>query len=65
MQISTHGQSVGIRLFHFGNSSIYIEQTDMAENQVPNSGIFCDATNDRRRSVKRTSRTCCNGEMHN
>jgi len=24
-----------------------------------------DATNDRRRSVKRTSRTCCAGEMHN
>src|SRR5262245_51803318 len=64
LQISAHGQGARVELLHLSDGSIKIELIDVADNQSPNSRLLGDATDDRRWSVKSTSRTCGNFEMH-
>ena len=64
LQISANGQGARVELLQVSDGSIKIELTDVTDNQSPNSRLLGDATDDRRWSVKRTSRTCGNGEMH-
>src|ERR1700730_6121297 len=64
LQVSANDQGARVELLQVNDGSIEIEQTDVTDDQSPNSRLLGDATDDRRWSVKSTSRTCANGEMH-
>src|SRR5688572_20828404 len=64
LQVGANGQGAGVELLQFSDGGIKIKLTNMTDNQAPNAGFLGDSTDDRRRSVERTSFACCNGEMH-